>query len=491
MKKFKSCAVLFIGAVMTLNVLSVSAFKAEADNSLKTVTISGESEAAKKVTVMITAPHYTAAEVTEENAEDTLICIEQTDVIKNGSVSAYDLVYNLGSDCRSGIYTVYVSESGNREEATFEIRNEQRRNTAETLIKNGSNIKDVLDEYADDLSIDAGNIYFGLTADEKKIVAKRIDTKNDIVYEFTNQCERIEDIKYFCEGFKEGTIERLTSDAAVLGIGAVVMNKFNSLSAAKKEACALAFCKKLSAADVPAECNLEKLLEESIPASTDSGNNTGTAGGTRGGGGGGGISAPAQGFNENNKPMESEEVSTGVFSDLAGYEWAEPAITALVKKGILNGKGDGKFCPGDYITREEFVKILCLAYEIPESTAKIGLKDADPEAWYFPYVSGAFNAGYVRGVAGDMFGVGQNILRQDMALMIYRVMEADPLLEMYEAGGNPNFADWDSVSNYAKDAIEKMAKCRLIKGNENGEFKPLDNTTRAEAAQFVYNTVFK
>ena len=155
-----------------------------------------------------------------------------------------------------------------------------------------------------DRSIDAGNIYFGLTADEKKIVAKRIDTKNDIVYEFTNQCERIEDIKYFCEGFKEGTIERLTSDAAVLGIGAVVMNKFNSLSSAKKEACALAFCKKLSAADVPAECNLEKLLEESIPASTDSGSNTGTTGGTRGGGGGGGISAPAQGFNENNKPID-------------------------------------------------------------------------------------------------------------------------------------------------------------------------------------------
>lgn len=489
MKKLKSCAAAFLGAVMVLNVLSVSAFKAETDTDHNTVTISGESDVAKKVTIMITAPHYTSLDVTEENAEQTIICIEQADVENDGNTNSYKLVYKLGDDCRSGMYTAYVSESGNREAVTFEFSNAQRKSTAETLIKSGTDIKEVLDEYADDLSIDAGKTYFEMTETEKKAVAKRINIKSDIVYELVNQCRRIEDIRYFCTGLKEGTIDRITGDAAALGIGAAVLGKFKALSTAKKEACALAFCKKISSAEIPPECDMEKLLEQSIPNSSDGGTAI-SSGGTRGGGGGG-ISAPTQGFNENNKPMESEEAATGVFSDLAGYEWAEPAITALVKKGILNGKEDGRFYPGDYITREEFVKILCLAYEIPESTAKIGLKDAEPDAWYYPYVSGAVNAGYVRGVAGDMFGVGQNIIRQDMALMIYRVMEADPLLEMYEAGGDPNFADADSVSNYAKDAIEKMAKCRLINGNENGEFKPLDNTTRAEAAQFVYNTVFK
>ncbi|UKI37003.1 MAG: S-layer homology domain-containing protein [Clostridiales bacterium] len=34
--------------------------------------------------------------------------------------------------------------------------------------------------------------------------------------------------------------------------------------------------------------------------------------------------------------------------------WAQEAIADLYEKGIINGRTEETFCPGDYVTREEF-----------------------------------------------------------------------------------------------------------------------------------------
>ena len=48
------------------------------------------------------------------------------------------------------------------------------------------------------------------------------------------------------------------------------------------------------------------------------------------------------------------------------------------------------------------------------------------------------------------------------------------------------FVDRDDISDYAKESVMLMKRLGVISGNENGEFKPKDFATRAEAAQIIY-----
>ena len=43
------------------------------------------------------------------------------------------------------------------------------------------------------------------------------------------------------------------------------------------------------------------------------------------------------------------------------------------------------------------------------------------------------------------------------------------------------------MSVYAKKAVTELGACGLMSGDENGDFKPSDETTRAQAAQIIYN----
>ena len=52
-----------------------------------------------------------------------------------------------------------------------------------------------------------------------------------------------------------------------------------------------------------------------------------------------------------------------------------------------------------------------------------------------------------------------------------------------------SFADSGEIADYAKDAVYILAKAGIVSGNENSEFNPLANATRAEAAKILYYTM--
>ena len=52
-----------------------------------------------------------------------------------------------------------------------------------------------------------------------------------------------------------------------------------------------------------------------------------------------------------------------------------------------------------------------------------------------------------------------------------------------EAG---EFADFDSVSDYAKNSVAFLKAAEVVKGDENGAFNPQSYANRAEAAQMIY-----
>jgi len=180
-------------------------------------------------------------------------------------------------------------------------------------------------------------------------------------------------------------------------------------------------------------------------------------------------------------PDEENEV---VFNDLDTVPWAAEYINALAKKGIISGVAEGIFAPNNNVTREEFAKMLVSAFGFSDDTARTQLTDVSPDAWYYPYVSVAEKLGIVKG-NGTEFGVGQNITRQDMAVMAYRAAQKAnvSIKKVKEAQA---FADEAEIADYARESVTAMQQADIINGVEGNRFAPNENATRAQAAKIIY-----
>ena len=209
-----------------------------------------------------------------------------------------------------------------------------------------------------------------------------------------------------------------------------------------------------------------------------------------GGGGGGGYVAPVTTKPETDKKEEVTvpEINNDLpFDDIDDVKWAYAAIEHLYDNKILNGKSENKFAPNDYVKREEFVKLLVNAFELSGSDS-IDFDDVEENAWYSEFVKTAFKNEIIKGISENKFGVGENITREDMAVMIYRAvnvvgLELDIIVE-----NKAELNDLDSVSDYAKEAVDFMIGKGAIKGTA-GMFKPKSFATRAETAQMLYNII--
>lgn len=185
-----------------------------------------------------------------------------------------------------------------------------------------------------------------------------------------------------------------------------------------------------------------------------------------------------------NTPAEPEVIvkPSVTYTDVAENDWFYTYVTALSEKGIVSGNGNGTFAPQNNVTREQFLKMLLLATDVELKAGKNPFGDVDENAWYKEYVLTAKELGIVNGISATEFGIGTNISRQDMAVMISRATEK--LGIKLERQRTVAFADADKVSQYATDAVNFMKSTGLIQGFNN-EFRPLDNLTRAEASKVI------
>ena len=229
--------------------------------------------------------------------------------------------------------------------------------------------------------------------------------------------------------------------------------------------------------------------QDSLKTNGDSNNNR--TGGSGGGGGGGGrslggsyIQAVEKEPQPSEAPSETPETEEISFTDLDQAAWARDSILSLAGRGYLSGDGDGKFRPNDAITREEFVKLLLCGLGIDLVNKESGFADAVKNAWYEPYLAAAKAAGIVNGDDSGSFGIGQQISRQDMAVMVFRAVEMTEGQEK-KATQSAGFKDQSQISAYAADAVDWMYQETLISGMGDHTFAPLENASRAQAAKVM------
>lgn len=186
-------------------------------------------------------------------------------------------------------------------------------------------------------------------------------------------------------------------------------------------------------------------------------------------------------------PPEAEENPVR-FADIDENFWAGEAINYLAQKEIISGTGNGSFEPYRNVTREEFTKMLILANDLMVDYAVPTFDDAARHDWFYPYVASAQNTGIVTGYSADCFGVGDNITRQDMAVLIYRAF-LHKGTELKSVRDSITFFDDAEIDDYAKDAVYSLYKAGIINGFDNGSFGPGKYATRAEAAKMLFESI--
>ena len=172
-----------------------------------------------------------------------------------------------------------------------------------------------------------------------------------------------------------------------------------------------------------------------------------------------------------------------VFDDINGTLWAKDAILYLADKKIINGMGDNKFAPNNNVTREQFVQMLVKAFQL-EGESDVSFDDVPREHWAYDAISIAVQNNIVNGMDHSLFGIGKSITRQDMAVMIQRVIERKGYDLIRK--GTTDFTDVDDIADYAKESVQRLSEAGIINGFEDKTFRPQGVATRAQAAKIIY-----
>ena len=174
-----------------------------------------------------------------------------------------------------------------------------------------------------------------------------------------------------------------------------------------------------------------------------------------------------------------------IFRDLPDTHWSAQAVSWLKNKNVVGGNENGDFEPERFVTREEFTKMLVVICGLNTSDHASRFKDVESGQWYEPYIAAAVENGIVNGVSADRFGVGENISRQDMAVMTARALRTKGI-KAVKVKEYTQFKDNTQISEYAHWDIVELFEAGIISGKTTEIFDPRGNATRAEAAKIIY-----
>ena len=176
------------------------------------------------------------------------------------------------------------------------------------------------------------------------------------------------------------------------------------------------------------------------------------------------------------------DVTNPKFSDVSTDHWAYTYIVAMSRDGIVEG-ANGVFNPNQNVTRGEFAKIVQKAFYPKETADETAFNDVSSSDWYFNSVAVLASKGIINGVGEGIFAPNDTIKRQDMAVMFGRLADD---LGISISAGSAEFKDIDSISDYAIDAVNRLASAEIISGDDEGNFMPQAMLTRAQICKLVY-----
>ncbi len=171
------------------------------------------------------------------------------------------------------------------------------------------------------------------------------------------------------------------------------------------------------------------------------------------------------------------------FGDIETH-WAKSDIVRAVEEGLFNGVAENTFDPDGTTTRGMIITIIARmdgADLSSYTTSSFG--DVASGEWYSASVEWGNAMGIVTGT-GDGFAPNGLLTREQIATIIYRYAEKTGK-DVSAAADISTFADYDSVSEYALQALAWANSVGIINGRDGNTLSPQGTATRAEVATML------
>ena len=171
-----------------------------------------------------------------------------------------------------------------------------------------------------------------------------------------------------------------------------------------------------------------------------------------------------------------------LFSDVKIGSTHENDIIAIAISGITRGCGDGRYCPGRDVTREEMASFLTRALKLP-STSTHYFRDVPKDSTHVNDVNALRAAGITMGCnppANDRFCPKDPVKRDQMAAFLSRALDL-------KLPTTSTFSDVRDGSTFDRQ-IGAIANAGITKGCNpptNSRYCPDRPVSRAEMASFL------
>ena len=161
----------------------------------------------------------------------------------------------------------------------------------------------------------------------------------------------------------------------------------------------------------------------------------------------------------------------------------DDAIEKLVSWGVIHGYPDGEVHPERMVTRAQFVAMVNRAYGYKEM-GEYPFRDILSSDWYYDDVVIAYTARYFTGVDRYTAAPDRLLTRQQAMTMLAKNLRLTPV-----PGEVTEFIDGNGFADYSKGYVKAAVQAGLIKGYEDGTFRPEANISRGAMALLLYRAL--
>ena len=173
------------------------------------------------------------------------------------------------------------------------------------------------------------------------------------------------------------------------------------------------------------------------------------------------------------------------FNDVKEDSWFKAAVDYVVERDLFNGTGKGNFSPNKQASKGMIITVLArmAGTDVDTGATDGNYSDVDYSLWYGPAIAWAYRMGIISDER--KFEPNSMLTRENMAVIIANFIDAFDLTYEEKTSEEPQYTDYDKISEKAKDAVVLTYKAGIFKGNKNGTFKPQSGLTRAELATVI------
>lgn len=162
------------------------------------------------------------------------------------------------------------------------------------------------------------------------------------------------------------------------------------------------------------------------------------------------------------------------YDDITKSEWARNVLQSLLAKGYMNAKFSDGFGVKEKVTRGEFATLLVRALGLRLNyDDNASFNDVSPRSgggtilWDYESIETAARAGIVQGISERLLGVGDDVTREQAAVMISRAMNLKMAIndDKLKTKVFKAFADAESIDFYNLPAVDAVNSMGIMVGS--------------------------